>query len=133
LYTDTAYSAGHADYPKQREQIMMNPTERQELRQEIDRQIAEVRAEIEALGESASPVAPDNAIGRVSRMDAINNHAINEGSLGRARERLEQLESALARIDQPDFGTCVMCRQPIAPARLAYLPDSTLCVQCASR
>ena len=79
---------------------MMNPTERQELRQEIDRQIAEVRAEIEALGESASPVAPDNAIGRVSRMDAINNHAINEGSLGRARERLEQLESALARIDQ---------------------------------
>ena len=48
-------------------------------------------------------------------------------------ERLEQLELALARIDQPDFGTCVMCRQPIAPARLAYLPDSTLCVQCASR
>ncbi|MDP7742996.1 MAG: hypothetical protein QGF67_16265 [Lentisphaeria bacterium] len=111
----------------------MNPAERQELRRGIDQQIAEVRAEIEALGESASPVAPDNAIGRVSRMDAINNQAINEGSLGRARERLEQLESALARVDQPDFGTGVMCLQPIAPARLTYLPDSTLCVQCASR
>ncbi len=114
-------------------QTTMNPTERQELRRGIDQQIAEVRAEIEALGESASPVAPDNAIGRVSRMDAINNQAINESSLGRARERLEQLESALARVDQPDFGTGVMCLQPIAPARLTYLPDSTLCVQCASR
>jgi DnaK suppressor protein len=112
---------------------MLKPAEREELRSEIDRQIIEVKAEIKALTESASPVSPDNAIGRVSRMDAINNHAINEGSLGRLRERLEKLETAVTRVDQPTFGICVMCKQPIAAARLTYLPDSSLCVQCANR
>ncbi len=37
----------------------------------------ELLAEIEVLKELTKPIAPENAIGRVSRMDAINNKSIN--------------------------------------------------------
>ncbi|PKO99338.1 MAG: TraR/DksA family transcriptional regulator [Bacteroidetes bacterium HGW-Bacteroidetes-2] len=76
-------------------------------------------------------VAPDDAIGRVSRMDAINNKSVNDAALFEAKKRLQQLSYVLDRLNDSDFGICVKCKKPIPEGRLLIRPESRLCVQCA--
>ena len=52
--------------------------------------------------------------------------------LNRARLRLEALDRALARLNAGTYGSCERCGGTIAPERLAALPDTTVCVQCAA-
>jgi RNA polymerase-binding transcription factor len=52
--------------------------------------------------------------------------------VGRTLEAgLDRTERALAKLDEGTYGICDSCGQPIAPARLRAMPDSTLCVACA--
>jgi DnaK suppressor protein len=46
------------------------------------------------------------------------------------RERIDQVERALRRLDQGGYGCCEGCAEPIPPARLAVYPSATLCVSC---
>ena len=55
------------------------------------------------------------------------NLAIHE----KIEERVAQLEDALARLDDGDYGRCESCGQPINPERLEALPATTFCIQCA--
>ena len=77
------------------------------------------------------PIAPDNAIGRVSRMDAINNRAVSDAALRKARERLSGLVAHLQDLDTPEFGLCPKCRSSIPVARMLLAPESRFCVNCA--
>ncbi|GAB3607867.1 TraR/DksA C4-type zinc finger protein [Conyzicola nivalis] len=53
--------------------------------------------------------------------------------LGQTREHLEQIEHAIVRLDEGDFGTCATCGNTIPFARLEARPYSTQCVACASK
>jgi len=50
-----------------------------------------------------------------------------------AVERLASVDAALARLDDGTYGTCTVCGQPIAAARLEARPTATTCVGCAAR
>ena len=54
--------------------------------------------------ELSKPIEPENAIGRVSRMDAINNKSIVEAALREAQHKLNQLETIEKKINDADFG-----------------------------
>jgi DnaK suppressor protein len=108
----------------------MNETEREEFKKKILSQIDDLQAEIKSHKESSRPVSPDNAIGRLTRMEAINAKSISEASLSSARTRLSRLQSALKRIDMPNFGLCFICEEPIPLKRLMLLPETTRCVNC---
>lgn len=111
----------------------MNPAERQELKGKIEEAIEAQRTLIASLSETSKPVAPDNAIGRLSRMEALNDRAVSEASLNAARHKLSRLETALGKVDQPDFGICVSCDNPIPPGRILLMPEATRCVPCAEK
>lgn len=104
---------------------------REELRRSIQSEIETLRGTIKNLENSSKPVPPDNAYGRLSRMEAINSKSISEAGLKSARARLPRLEKALKKIDDADFGICVRCNQPIPRGRIMLVPESTVCVQCA--
>lgn len=87
--------------------------------------------EIAQLKELTKPIAPENAIGRISRMDAINNKSVNEASLRSVESKVKNIDSALAKINDPDFGICRRCKKAIPEGRLLLLPGATLCVNCA--
>lgn len=78
-----------------------------------------------------NPISPDNAIGRVSRMDAINNKSVNDAALREAEQRCKKLLLVHDKVDDPDFGICRSCKQPIPEGRLMIRPESVLCVHCA--
>ncbi len=79
-----------------------------------------------------APIAPDVAIGRISRMDAINNKAITEASLRQSESKLKGLQQVLKKVGTKDFGICNKCKQPIPIGRILIRPESQLCVNCAS-
>ena len=104
------------------------------LRKHIRQEIESLKKDIVALKKSSKPVSPDNAIGRISRMEAINSKNISEASLRNAEIKLVKLERALEKIDDdPDFGLCAECGDPIPFKRLMILPEAVLCVGCAGR
>ncbi len=100
--------------------------------------IAKVKTEIEKLEHTidmyknmTNPIAPDNAIGRVSRMDAINNKSVNDSALRESEQRYKKLILVLDNVNDPDFGICRKCKQAIPEGRLMIRPESSLCVKCA--
>lgn len=71
-------------------------------------------------------------VGRLSRMDALQAQAMSKETGRRRRQRLLQIDAALCRIENDDYGCCQECGENIAPARLAFDPAALLCIQCAS-
>ncbi|ALV31223.1 TraR/DksA C4-type zinc finger protein [Streptomyces sp. CdTB01] len=47
-----------------------------------------------------------------------------------ARMVLADVEAALARMDQGRYGTCHLCRGPIARERLMIVPQARYCARC---
>lgn len=102
------------------------------IKEIITQEIAKTEAQVKSYQELTKPVAPDVAIGRVSRMDHINNKSVIESALRQAEEKLRKLNNALTNVDSPDFGICVRCKKPIPMGRILIKPESRFCVQCAS-
>lgn len=46
---------------------------------------------------------------------------------------LRHIDGALKRIHEGTYGTCEQCGATIAPARLAALPATAICIDCARR
>lgn len=111
----------------------MTEAEEKELKNIIDDQMDSVRDEIEELKELTKPVKLDASVGRLSRMDAINNKAINEKQLREKKSTLQKLERAQERYEDGKLGTCLKCGDEIPLGRLKFLPYTTRCVQCAGR
>ena len=98
----------------------------------IKDEIEKTLQSITNLKELTKPIAPENAIGRVSRMDAINNKSVNEAALVKANQKHKNLEITLANLYDPDFGICAKCSSTIPIGRIILMPHSRFCVNCAS-
>jgi len=109
----------------------MSAIDKNEIKQLILNQIENIERKIKSLKDLTMAIAPDDAIGRVSRMDAINNKSVNEAALRQAEMKLNKLNEALKRIDEPDFGICIKCKGAIQSGRLVLMPESNKCVKCA--
>ena len=101
------------------------------------KRLAAKRAEIEEHSELSSdaraPVKLDQvSVGRLSRMDAMQQQAMAQAG-ERARQRdLVRIEMAERRIAAGDYGYCEECGEEIPDGRLAIDPMATHCVNCAS-
>ncbi|MFO7664338.1 MAG: TraR/DksA C4-type zinc finger protein [Chloroflexota bacterium] len=69
------------------------------------------------------------------RSDLADEYAERERDialLAIEQEQLQQIEAALARINDGTYGICVQCGDPIQLERLEILPYATTCVRCQS-
>lgn len=48
-------------------------------------------------------------------------------------DRVNRLAAAIDRFDSGEYGICVECEEPIAPARLKVMPEVQTCVRCQDR
>lgn len=109
----------------------MTEAEQKELESIIISQLASTREEIEELIELTQPISLDNSIGRLSRMDAINNRTINEKALRDKKRLIQKLERAKERAEKGELGICRKCGDEIPFGRLKIMPYTTRCVKCA--
>ena len=110
----------------------MNKDKQAEIKERIDLEIEKTKKSIISYKENTKPIEPDCAIGRVSRMDAINNKSVAEAALRKAEEKLSKLEYVHTQLGKDDFGLCLRCKQAIPIARILAMPQSSYCVHCAN-
>lgn len=108
----------------------MDAKEKELLISIIESKIESIKGDMIELEELIKPIPLDASIGRISRMDAINNKTINEASLREKKKILQRLEKALEKSEEKDFGNCSKCGNEIPFGRLEYMPHTTRCVGC---
>ena len=111
----------------------MTKEERTEIKRIIESDLEKLTIKVKELKDLTGSVTPDDAIGRISRMDAINNNSIVQASITNLENRLDQLAMALRMSENPEFGTCITCHQPIPIERLRIRPEIRLCARCLKR
>ena len=94
------------------------------------------QAELLRLGETSAegrrPVELDQTrVGRLSRMDALQDQAMSLETERRRQIELKRIEAALQRLAEGEFGACVQCGEEISPKRLELDPTAPLCIDCA--
>ena len=100
-------------------------------RSKLEAEIAELRALRDSSRESRAPVTLDQqSVGRLSRMDAMQQQSMDLAKEERRAKRLAILAAALKRMDEDEFGYCLKCGEDIPPARLEVDPAVPLCVDC---
>jgi DnaK suppressor protein len=70
-------------------------------------------------------------VGRLSRMDAMQAQAMSIETGRRRRQKLLQIDAALQRITEDEYGCCQECGEDISAARLEVDPTILLCIDCA--
>lgn len=108
----------------------MKPAEEQMLRAALERLRKELAAHAAATEQSARPVDLDQPIGRISRIDALQQQQLAKAQRDAARLRLQQIDSALDRLERGDYGECIRCGEEIEFRRLQARPESPVCLPC---
>jgi RNA polymerase-binding transcription factor len=106
------------------------------LRQELDDAVARLKrlAQDVADEESRSSAASGDTVADV--VDAAQGAADRDmhfATRSLLQARAKRLAAALARLSAGNYGSCDACGEPIAPARLAALPEVTFCLACQDR
>lgn len=110
---------------------MMDDQNPEQIKKLIDAEILKTQRSIVDYKGMTMPEGLDDAVGRVSRMDAINNKSITQEALRQAEEKLHKLNYVLSQINKDDFGLCARCKKQIPIGRILFRPQSIYCVRCA--
>ena len=105
---------------------LTHPTERQR----IETEIVAVQAELAHLAEKLAN-KPEWTLGGGD--PSVQEWELNFRLKQEAEHRLKSLQIALQKLEQGSYAICEVCKQPIDPERLAILPETTRCVQCARK
>lgn len=81
----------------------MTKKEKEELLIEMKRKKEELKILILQMKEDTKPMGLDDAVGRLSRMDYINNKSVGESGIRKAESDVRALEHWLSISDTSDF------------------------------
>jgi DnaK suppressor protein len=101
-----------------------------EARARLQTERAEVLDELETL-RARLETKGDYGLGEGDPM--IYQWELNLALCKRAEQHLAEIEEALEQLEMGIYGRCERCGKPIEPERLAVLPHTTVCSQCAQR
>lgn len=111
----------------------LKPQQLVQLQGALEQKRQELKAQLKSSDLDTRPVALDQqSVGRVSRIDAIQQQQMALANQQQSTELLRRIELALQRIDSGEYGSCLQCEEPIAFARLQAQPFASLCLDCQS-
>ena len=91
----------------------------------------DIREDMDSNPEDSGVVELDSSIGRLSRMDALQNQQMALELKRRQENQLLRIENAFKRLAKGQYGLCGKCKKPIEEDRLEVFPDAVTCVRCA--
>ena len=119
--------------PVIRDTTKMNESELADFETQIRDRLRELAAQSEAGKDAQAIVQLDQqAVGRLSRMDALQNQAMAKAQQANRDLEARRLQAALTRIGDGEFGYCEDCGDEIPRRRLDLDPAAGKCVSCAS-
>ena len=108
-------------------------------RGELDARRRSYRQQVERLAAAAEELAdagatPDlgdeQGFGEADSISVERDRLVSLQSM--SRQRLDEIDAAIRRLEAGTYGACRTCRRPIPMARLEAVPEATQCVSCAS-
>jgi DnaK suppressor protein len=116
----------------------LDPEQIERLRSALETHRDELEALLKNGAGAAEPVTLDQqSVGRVSRIDAIQQQQIARAQQQIARAGQQQAAQTLGRVDLAlkriaggEYGYCLQCGEPVGYARLGAQPFATLCLDC---
>ena len=106
----------------------LSETQEKELHQALRALDAELRASLAGF-DRGDVVDLDLPIGRLSRVDAMQQQAMAQAERVRIERRLEQVVAALERVVEGEYGYCCLSGEPIGYARLRARPETPFSVE----
>jgi DnaK suppressor protein len=101
------------------------------LRTRLVELVDELENGLLANASSARPVVLDqSSVGRLSRMDAMQQQAMAKATREKVQLRLTQCKVALSAFDRDEYGLCRKCEEPIGFRRLSAKPEAPFCLDC---
>ena len=102
------------------------------IRERLLAERATLSLDSEQSAEARQPVTLDQqTVGRLSRIDALQGQAMAKATEERRYRRRAQIDTALDRLQEGNYGQCVVCSEEIAPGRLKLDPAVPTCLACA--
>ena len=101
----------------------------EELHEVLDAQRAQLVEQLQDLGVEGEAGIVDDNFADTAQVSAEQGEA--QALAAQLRDQLDDVEHALARLDEGTYGTCEMCGQPIGDARLEAMPAARFCIQHA--
>ena len=110
--------------------MSLSPAQERELREDLEALEAALGEQLDTSRNAAGPVDLDEPIGRVSRVDALQQQHMVQAGRRAAALRRQQVEAALRRLAQGEYGACLVCGEAVGFARLKVRPEAPLCLAC---
>lgn len=108
------------------------------IRKRLEQELRSATARLRQMGvtdllDELRPVGETNFADEVDGIQANEWREIGFATRELLVDRVNRLSSALDRLDDGAYGTCVECGEAIAPARLRVMPEVETCVRCQDR
>ena len=111
---------------------MRDDLDLEDYRRYLEEKLAAIRQAREEQRREGGPVELDQTrVGRLSRMDAMQQQAMAQASSRRIEQEVQRLHAALSRLQAGDYGICVKCEEEIPAGRLQVDPATPVCIDCA--
>jgi len=102
----------------------------QEIKEILESEHARLTRSLKRASRDGPVQLDQQTVGRLSRMDALMNEGLAQGSLSRAGEEVGLIEQALERVENGTYGFCQSCDAPIEVDRLMAIPETLHCTGC---
>jgi len=108
----------------------LSPPEEEELCKALRSLQEDLQRQLEESGDATATVDLEQPIGRLSRIDALQQQKMAKEQRRRQELRLAQVKQALKVLDDGEYGSCRRCEEPIGYPRLKARPESPFCLEC---
>lgn len=108
----------------------LTPDQIQELTGLLKGLRAELTDALESSRTIRKPVDLGLPIGRLSRMDAIQQQHMAKACAAAQEQRIHQITASLAAASAGTYGYCRRCEEPIGYQRLRAKPETPSCLRC---
>ena len=108
----------------------MSPEEMEQARQNLLKMRREILREVMASQQAGNELGQDGVgdIGDISSNTYTRDVLMNLGEA--QRQKIRDIDAALERIEEGEYGECLRCGEEISPRRLEVRPFSRYCVEC---
>jgi DnaK suppressor protein len=101
------------------------------FKQQLESLLKQIQESFESTDHASDTVVLDQSrLGRLSRMDAMQQQEMAKAELSQLKIRLKLIQKALVKFEQNEFGWCEDCDQAIPIQRLQIKPESQYCIKC---
>jgi DnaK suppressor protein len=109
----------------------MNLYEQNKYLKCLEEALYEVEKYLESSEDAAAAVEPDKGLGRLSRLEAMQDQQLVMEMRRRKKRQLAEIKSAISRLEMGNYGSCIFCGKEISPERLEVSPETQTCMRCS--